>query len=84
MNAIPDVRPTGRAARFVQMLQDFGHLDSESADRLLLGVADTRGTDVHGMVDLPEVKRAAAMLLFPDGTDGHTGILAQDWAILFS
>ncbi len=84
MTDVPNVRLTGRAARFVQMLQDFGHLDSESADRLLLGVADLRGPDVDAMVDLPQVKRAAAMLLFPEGPDGHTGVLAQDWAILFS
>ena len=38
MSDVPEVRLTGKAARFMQILQDFGHLDEEAAMRLLLDI----------------------------------------------
>lgn len=80
---IPESRLTGRASRFVFMLREFGHLDDEGVNRVLLGAADLRPGGA-GLIDLPDVRRAAAMVLFPDGDEPPTGLLAADWPILFS
>lgn len=82
--SVPVVRLTGRASRFVFMLRDFGHLDDEGVDRLLLGAADLRVPGAVGPVDLPEVRRAAAMMLFPEGEQPPSALLQADWPILFS
>ena len=81
---VPLIQLTGRATRFVQMLRDFGHLDDEAVNRLLLGAADLQAPGVVGPVDLPEVRRAAAMLLFPEGEVPQGSLLLADWPILFS
>ncbi len=80
----PVSRLSGRAARFVQMLRDFGHIDDDGMNRLLLGAADLAGPGAEEPVDLPEVRRAAAMMLFPDGEDEASALLQADWPILFS
>ena len=76
---------TGRAARFMQLLHDFGHVDYDDLNRLLLGVGDVV-TDDKRVVDIDEVRRAAAMWLFPEGDSEDTlsGLLGEDWPILFS
>lgn len=80
------VRLTGRAARWVRLLQDFGHLDSDGVDRLLVAVADLHaelGGGRDGWVDLPLVRRAAAVLLC--SSDGQLPpILEEDWPLLFA
>jgi hypothetical protein len=80
------VRLTGRATRWVRLLQDFGHLDSDGVDRLLVAVADLHaegGGGREGWVDLPLVRRAAAALLC--GPDGQISpILEEDWPLLFA
>lgn len=80
----PLSRLSGRAARFVQMLRDFGHLDDEGVNRLVLGAADLLGPGANGEVGLAEVRRAAAMMLFPEGPEDNGPILEADWPILFS
>lgn len=35
-------------------------------------------------IDLPLVRRAAAMLLFPPGAHDPSPVLLEDWALLFS
>ena len=81
------VRLTGRAARWVQLLQDFGHVDHDGADRLLVAVAELHaelgGAD-GAVVDLPLVKRAAAMLFAPQADEPMPLILEEDWPLLFS
>jgi hypothetical protein len=82
------VRLSGRAARWIRLLQDFGHLDQEGTDRLLIAVADlhaeTGGAD-DALVDLPEVRRAAALILTGAPDDGQLPmILEEDWQLLFS
>lgn len=79
------VRLTGRAARWVRLLQDFGHLDSDGVDRLLVTVADLHaetGGGTEGLVDLPLVRRAAAALLCND--EPLSPILEEDWSLLFA
>lgn len=74
-------RLTGRALRFIQLLQDYGHLDEAQADDLLVALAAVPG----GVIDLPAVRRVAAAWLFeahPEGQDG-ADVLAEDWALLF-
>lgn len=82
------VRLTGRAARWVQLLQDFGHLDATGVDRLAVAVAELHaeaGGRDGDLVDLPMLKRAAAMLLFPSSPDEPSpAILQEDWPLLFS
>ncbi len=78
------VRLTGRAARYVYLLRDFGHLDEQGVDQLLLSIADGEG-DGHGvLVDVGVVRRHAATMLFVDFSADDAGILADDWTMLFS
>jgi hypothetical protein len=82
------IRLTGRASRWVQLLQEFGHLDSDGADRLLVAVAELHadlGGEDGAIVDLPLVRRAAAMLLVPtELPDGLPQLLDDDWPLFFS
>lgn len=73
---------TGRAMRFVLLLQELGHLDQDTANRVMVGVADLAS---GGLADIADVRRAAAMVLFPaDEHPTFEGLLAEDWPILFS
>lgn len=76
--------PTGRATRFVQLLQDFGHLSTEAADTVLLGGVEFEDQLLQGMLPLDDAKRMAAVLLFVQRSGDAEGVLAQDWPILFS
>lgn len=81
------VRLTGRATRWVHLLQDFGHLDLDGVDRLLIAVADLHaelGGPPGGWIDLPVVRRAAAMLLTATDDGQLPAILEEDWQLLFS
>ena len=83
MNEVLRARLTGRAARFVHLLQDYGHLDEAQTDELLIAIAEEAG-DVE-VLDLPIVRRVAASWLFeahPEGEDG-VDVLAEDWPFLF-
>lgn len=89
------VKIDGRSARWVQLLEDFGHLGPDDADRLLVGVAEimrapTRpGAREWGTprrpapVDPRDLRRAAAMLLFGQGAEPSKA-LDDDWPLLFS
>lgn len=73
---------SGKASRFLAMLQDFGHIDAQAADDILVALADTLPS---GRAELDDVRRMAAAWLF--GDDGEPSILAslgEDWAMLFS
>jgi hypothetical protein len=82
------IRLTGRAHRWVGLLQEFGHLDTEGADRLLVAVAELHadmGGEDGAIVDLPLVRRAAAMLLVPtELPEGLPALLDDDWPLFFS
>ncbi len=77
---------TGRAARWIQLLHDFGHVDQEGMDRLYVAVAELAAEAGHPAdrpVDVDLVRRAAAILLLPDGDRALTQILEEDWSLLF-
>ena len=83
MTAIPQIRLTGRAARFVELLGEYGHLDTEALNRVLLGAAELDMTGGAEPVDVDVVRRAAAMVLFPALEIGDAA-LVEDWPRLFS
>lgn len=81
------VRLTGRGARFVQLLQDFGHIDNDGADRLLVAVAELHtelGAELDEPADIDLVRRAAAMLFSPPSDESVSPLLEEDWPLLFS
>ena len=76
---------TGRAARFLNLLCDFGHLDDEKVNHLVTAVAEMDGGSREVTVDLLTVRRVAAMMLFDvDDSNPTAPLLAEDWPILFS
>lgn len=83
MNVIPQIRLTGRAARFVELLGEYGHLDTEALNRVLLGAAELDPSGGAEPVDVDVVRRAAAMVLFPSLEVGDAA-LVEDWPLLFS
>ncbi|MEZ4241303.1 MAG: hypothetical protein R3F59_35125 [Myxococcota bacterium] len=79
------VRLTGRATRWVHLLQDFGHLDMDGVDRLLVTAAELHaemGGPADGWVDLPLVRRAAALVLTSQDDGSLPLILEEDWPLL--
>ena len=78
-------RLTGAAARFVYLLQDYGHLDEAGVDRLLLAVADVVGSEDEPVADLAVVRRLAATMLFDrlDAEGQDADLLQDDWPLLF-
>ena len=80
----PRVRVTGDAARFLQLLEEFGHLSSEGPTRIVLGAAEM-GFAENDVVGLADVRRASAIWLF-GSTSERLGadLLGQDWPLLFS
>ncbi len=84
------IRFTGRAARFLQVLQDFGHVDEGQLDQILSLIAERVGrSDREVYVDLPVVRRFAATFLFGRGAtedleELEDSVLAEDWPLLFS
>lgn len=76
---------TGRAARWLHLLQDLGHIDHSTTDELILAASDLhRELQYEGTrVDLETVRQAAAMLLFTNDAE-PTAMLDDDWPLLFS
>ncbi len=85
MNDVLKTRLTGRAARWLTLLRDYGHLDEALLDALFAAMADELGQSREALVDVHDVQRLAARLLFdrsPEGEDG-TDVIAEDWSLLF-
>lgn len=75
---------TGAASRYLQLLEDFGHLTVDAPSRVVLGAAEL-GLHENGSVRLDDIRRSAAMLLFSAADhDGAAEVLGQDWPLLFS
>ncbi len=83
MSDFPAVRISGRAVRFLELLHEYGHLDAEGLNRVLLGAGEVDGAPMVGRVDVSEARRAAAMVLF-HAADLENAALAEDWPLLFS
>ena len=66
------------------MLHDFGHVDEDGVDRLLLGIGELPEVVPGAPVDIDLARRAAAMLLFPGEEAGASSMLVEDWPLLFS
>lgn len=87
---------TGRAARWLQLLQDFGHIDTEMADQILIFVADIAAKEHEAelrvnprtrvSIDLVQIRRAAALLVARDLEDAPQlpMVLEEDWPLFFS
>lgn len=81
------VRYTGRAFRYVTMLSDLGHLEGGLAERVAVTAAEIYGDDrTEVLVDLPQIRRVVALVLFDHGIvqdGGLTAPLDEDWPMLF-
>lgn len=85
MPTVPTVRLTGRAARFLRLLQDLGHLDDGQVTDVLLSLRANPGTRAQVWADVDAVRSAAALILFHREDGGAIPpILAEDWPLLFS
>ena len=87
MNEPLRTRLSGDASRFLQMLRDFGHFDQAAINEFLLVLAEQVGEAEETEISLDMVRHLAARRLFEGGAqDLHSGsgILAEDWTILFS
>lgn len=82
MAQVPVVRVTGRASRFLRLLQDFGHLDDEAVARIELGLGHEG--PVPPTLDLDAARLASARALFEAHEGIIDGLLAEDWPILYS
>ena len=83
------VKLDGRAQRYLRLLEDFGHLSPDEADRLCVGVAElVPGAEAAtwsspAPASLAAVRRGAAMVLFGPGVEEGSA-LEDDWPLLFS
>lgn len=83
--ALRQVRLSGRAARYVALLRDFGHLSDDEVDQLLVSIADAEGRAQPSLVDTAGVRaHAAAMLFYRALAAEGDSTLDQDWDLLFS
>lgn len=76
---------TGRAARWLHLLQDLGHIDIATADELVMAASDLHRELHHKgtRVGLETIRQAAAMVLFQTDAEPAT-MLDDDWPLLFS
>jgi hypothetical protein len=77
------IKISGAAARYIKLLQDYGHLDAEGVNRLMLGLSELCDPDSDAPVSVATARRAAALMLFPEREGEPSVILQEDWTILF-
>jgi len=73
---------TGRASRFLRVLQELGHLDDEGWAQVVLAAAREAGDDRRVGPEL--IRRHAARLLFERTGGQESPPLDRDWRVLFS
>lgn len=80
--AIARIEP--RAARYLELLVEFGHLDSRAVEEIILDASTTYAGTEHP-IPLAAVQRhaAAALLSSRAPVPGGDDPLSQDWALLF-
>ena len=81
--ALLQAKLTGRAARFVRLLQEFDHLDARTTEAFLIALADFCGAEQEATVDIDQVRQLAASWLFAEH-DEMIKVLSDDWNLLFS
>jgi hypothetical protein len=64
------------------MMQEFGHVSD--INRILVDLPHFGPPGPDGVYDLDVIRRAVAQGLLDDRPEGLTGVLAEDWPILFS
>lgn len=72
-----------RAARYLELLVEFGHLEQREVEQVLLSAAESWSG--AGPVPLQTVQRVASSMLVGEDTpeDGGSDILSTDWPLLF-
>ncbi|MCB9694237.1 MAG: hypothetical protein H6736_20705 [Alphaproteobacteria bacterium] len=72
-----------RAARYLELLVEFGHLESREVEQVVLAACEGWQTDQP--VPLQAVQRVAATMLVREDApmDGSGDILSSDWPLLF-
>ena len=85
MNDVPVTRLTGRAAHFMRLLRDVGHLDEEAVTAILLQASQLCTEQGEERIDIEAVRRVSAVTLFAmHGGAKPAGVLSEDWPMLFS
>lgn len=79
MDAALRIRLTGRAWRYLTMLEDLGHLEPEVIDDLLVALSDKGSSRRTVVLDVPSARRAAAIEMFDENR-----VTTEDWNLLFS
>jgi hypothetical protein len=81
------VRLTGKAARFIALLSEFGHIDQTLEHDVLMTLADhlpKASKDREQVAHLADVRRSVATAMFDTAPELPGGILEDDWPLLFS
>lgn len=85
MTTIPQIRLTGRAARFLNILVELGHLDDDGVNQVVLSLHAPAHSSGPALADYATVRAAAAWVLAERLGDAPVeGALAEDWNLLFS
>lgn len=79
MDAALRIRLTGRAWRYLVMLEDLGHLEPEVVDDLLVSLSDKGSSRRPVVLDVASARRAAAIEMFDENR-----VTGDDWNLLFS
>lgn len=80
--AVSRIEP--RAARYLELLVEFGHLEPRVVEEIILDASDAYAAT--GLpIPLSAVQRLAALELVGESTPspGGTDILSEDWPLLF-
>jgi hypothetical protein len=72
-----------RAAQYLQLLVEFGHLDRREVEQVVLAACESWPSEAP--VPLRSVQRVAAVMLFAEDRPepGKSDILTADWPLLF-
>ena len=84
MNDVPVMQLTGRAAHFVGLLREFGHLDEETIHGVVIQASEFVAEAGGDKVDIDVIRRICALTLFGIHGGVSEGVLVQDWPMLFS
>jgi hypothetical protein len=85
MRTIQKNRLTGEGFRYLMLLRDFGHLDEQLVSQVVLGFSSQSPFTDEVELDHWAVRRAAAMVLFDDGSQSQDAeLLDADWPYIFS